>query len=175
MFLHIMAKRQRIYREQKGAKNRTLKDTTAHLSHRGSSQEELEQQKRFCWRPTQVSTVRKQCKRMPWSTVSNAALKSKRTQIEQSPLSAVSSNLKKSCLCTMKCSKTRLEKVKNTIIIHKIYQLGYNYFLNLEIGLKLLKDRGSKLGFFSSGWIIACLKLYGKEPEAINIVLKQGQ
>ena len=33
---------------------------------------------------------------------------------------------------------------------------------NLEIGLKLLRSEGSRLGFFKRGWTAACLKADGK-------------
>lgn len=39
---------------------------------------------------------------------------------------------------------------------------------NLVIGLWLLKDKGSKLGFFGNGWTIPCLKLSEKNQGSEN-------
>lgn len=53
-------------------------------------------------------------------------------KIEQSPLCAVISGSLITLTCavyTMECSKTRLEAVKNTIIIYERHQLRWNSFL----------------------------------------------
>ena len=42
---------------------------------------------------------------------------------------------------------------------------------SLEIGLKLLKTEGSRIGFFKSGCTTACLKIEGNRPSSKELLM----
>ncbi len=87
--------------------------------------------------------------KIEWSTVSNAALRSKR-------FSSISGNqqvihhFKECSLCTVVCPKTRLKCLKESVSVLKKQSIVQQQLFHgsLEIGLKLSRELGSKESFF---------------------------